>query len=55
MNHLQRYAKGYVTFAYVILTNAVQQGLISGTAGKWVVLVAGAAVTVGVVAVPNRT
>ncbi len=50
-----KYAKAYVTFAYVVLTNAVAQGLIEGAAGKWVTLVAGAAVTVGVIAVPNKT
>lgn len=51
---MRKYAKAIVTFAYVVLTNAVQQGLIEGTAGKWVTLVGGAAVVVGVVAVPNR-
>ena len=55
MTFLRMYAKGIITFGYVVLTNACQQGLISGVAGKWVVLVAGGAVTVGVVAVPNRS
>ena len=51
---MPKYAKAYVTFAYVVLTNAVAQELISGTTGKWVTLVAGAAVTVGVVVTPNK-
>ncbi len=48
------YAKGIITFAYVVFSNAVAQGLIDGTAGKWVLLVAGAAATVGVVTIPNK-